>query len=196
MQTSANHPPSPFAGVLAAAAAPTRKSAPAWDDELADDVISLSYERALSTHARYRGSARNDCALTDLPSPEPPRTAAAPLPQAPASPAAAPGARNVPLPLAPEKHRKDASITVRFSSEECEQLHRRAQQAGLTVSAYLRSCTLEAETLRALVKSTLAQMQNPSQAPSAAEPSASRPKKPRSAWLRNLLPQRQRAARA
>lgn len=35
-----------------------RKAAPAWnDDDLADDVATLSYERALRTHARYHASS-------------------------------------------------------------------------------------------------------------------------------------------
>jgi hypothetical protein len=52
------------------------------------------------------------------------------------------------------KH-KSASVTVRLSEEENAQLRERAAEAGLTISAYLRSCTLEAETLRAQVKQAL-----------------------------------------
>jgi chemotaxis protein histidine kinase CheA len=207
MQQPADNPSaSNFAGVLAALAAPSRKSAPAWDDDLADDVITLSYERALSTHARYRSSARNDCALTELPDPEPPRKAvpplaAAPLPQQAPTFSAAPQPAAATQSPAQEKRRKDASITIRLSAEECEQLHQRAAEAGLTLSAYLRSCTLEAETLRALVKSTLAQMQTGSLPQAPAAPLATPPSKPRFAWFRfdwfrNLLPQRLRTARA
>ncbi len=57
-----------------------------------------------------------------------------------------------------ERNLKSASITIRMSTSECEQLRKRAAEAGLTVSAYLRSCTFEAESLRALVKETLAQL--------------------------------------
>jgi hypothetical protein len=57
---------------------------------------------------------------------------------------------------------KDASITIRMSKAECAQLHRRAAEAGLTVSAYLRSCTFEAESLRAMVKDTMAQLRSAS----------------------------------
>ena len=53
---------------------------------------------------------------------------------------------------------KRASITIRLSKVECEQLHKRATEAGLTVSAYLRSCTFEAEALRAQVKQVLADL--------------------------------------
>ena len=47
-----------------------------------------------------------------------------------------------------------------MSKAECAQLHRRAAEDGLTVSAYLRSCTFEAESLRAMVKDTLAQLRS------------------------------------
>jgi predicted DNA binding CopG/RHH family protein len=53
--------------------------------------------------------------------------------------------------------RKSASVTIRMTQEECDQLQQRAVAAGLTVSAYLRSCTFEAEALRAQVKAALAQ---------------------------------------
>jgi hypothetical protein len=59
-----------------------------------------------------------------------------------------------------DRNLKDASITIRMSKAECAQLHRRAAEAGLTVSAYLRSCTFEAESLRAMVKDTLAQLRS------------------------------------
>ncbi len=57
-----------------------------------------------------------------------------------------------------ERNLKSASITIRLSKAECAQLRKRAAEAGLTVSAYLRSCTFEAETLRAQVKEALAQL--------------------------------------
>jgi hypothetical protein len=57
-----------------------------------------------------------------------------------------------------ERNVKSSSVTIRLSAEECAQLHRRAAEAGLTISAYLRSCTFEAESLRALVKDTMAQL--------------------------------------
>jgi predicted DNA binding CopG/RHH family protein len=111
-----------FAGMLAALAAPVQPYAPAWSDEdLADDYATLSYERALRSHSRYRNL-------------------------------------------------KSASITIRLSEAESAQLRKRAAEAGLTISAYLRSCTFEAESLRALVKDTLAQLRSD---PSKAEGSAS-----------------------
>ena len=57
-----------------------------------------------------------------------------------------------------EQDRKCASITIRVSKAECEQLKRRAADAGLSMSAYLRSCTFEAEALRAQVKEALAEL--------------------------------------
>ncbi len=57
-----------------------------------------------------------------------------------------------------DKHRKTASITIRLSNAECAQLHQRAAEAGLTISAYLRSCICEVEALRAQVKEALAQL--------------------------------------
>lgn len=173
-QTTASAPstasPS-FAGLMAALAAPTHKPPEAWDDsDLADDVATLSYESALRTHTRYRpapapdqslaqaspflskeriaavsssmeqAEAQADAIMEELPSIE----------QRPASCRSAHFERNL----------KDASITIRLSKAECTQLHRRAAEAGLTVSAYLRSCTFEAESLRAMVKDTMAQLRS------------------------------------
>ncbi len=50
-----------FAGLLAALAATKPTELPKWtDDELPQDVATLSYERALRTHARYK-TADADC---------------------------------------------------------------------------------------------------------------------------------------
>lgn len=194
MQQPAENPPSSsFAGMLASLTASARKRTPDWDNELAEDVISLSYERALSTHARSRSSARDDRALTDLPDPEPSRKEI-PQPLAPriaeavpqkASPAH-PEAGSIGSTPARTERRKDASITIRLSAAECEQLHQRAAEAGLTLSAYMRSCTLEVETLRALVKSAMAQLQaaSPASAVSVPHPPA---KSSPSGWLSRLL---------
>jgi hypothetical protein len=73
-----------------------------------------------------------------------------------------------------------------MSEGECEQLKRRAAEAGLTISAYLRSCTFEAEALRAEVKKTLAEMRKP-----AAPERNNVRSKGQSAWyewLRRLIP--------
>jgi hypothetical protein len=161
-----------FAGLLASLTAP-KKSASDWnDDDLADDAVTLSYENALRTHARYRAPDPADRSLTQPPRDDLGRIDSyelAPVeevqkappakpfvPSRPAAPAVPYAARPVPTPF--ERNLKSASITIRLSKEESEQLHRRAAEAGLTVSAYLRSCTFEAESLRAMVKDTMAQL--------------------------------------
>ncbi len=124
-----------FAGVLASV------TDPPWNDSgLAEDVTSISYERALRTHARCPSA--NPGQETD---PDRPKVS-------PAEPAA--GGRRL----------KTSSITIRLSEPECAQVRRRAAEAGLTVSAYLRSCVLEVEGLRTQVKETLAQLRT-AQAP-------------------------------
>ena len=55
-------------------------------------------------------------------------------------------------------HKKSASITLRMSSAECAQLRKRAAAANLSVSAYMRSCILDAEMLRAQVREALAEL--------------------------------------
>jgi hypothetical protein len=156
--------PASFAGFLAALTQSNRAEAdhaltgapsqsPIWNDELlADDVATLSYERALRAHSRYRA----DVPAVDPPkaSPPPPDVAAAPQPEAAFS-----------VQTIPEKVLKDASITIRLNRDENAQLRKRAAEAGLTVSAYIRSCTFEAETLRALVKDTLVQFRTASAPP-------------------------------
>jgi len=58
----------------------------------------------------------------------------------------------------PEAATKSASVTIRMSDAECAQLRKRAAAANLTVSAYMRSCILEAETLRMQVREALAEL--------------------------------------
>ena len=154
-----------FAGLLAALTSAPKKTPPAWnDDELADDVATLSYERALQTHNRCKAPTATDRALTQpgepdggeplqtmLNEPEPTRPLHRPQFDAGAAPD---------LAFAAEKNLKDASITIRLSRAECAQLRKRAAEAGLTVSAYMRSCTFEEESLRALVKDTLANLRS------------------------------------
>jgi hypothetical protein len=157
MSASAQAAPSPssrsFAGVLAELAAPEKKFPPGRDlDGLADDIATLSYESALKTHARYR-----------------PSPGVAELPVKPAGAAAdrltifeAAGAeegRSVePAAVRGAGSRKCSSVTVRLTRGEDEQLRQRAAEAGITVSAYLRSCAFEVDALRAQVKQTIAEM--------------------------------------
>jgi hypothetical protein len=164
---------STFANLLAALARAEEKPLQSWSDrDLADDVATLSYERALQAQARCRPRELDDRSLTQ------PSAAhcnqgkvAAPVVANPSDEA-----------TSTKPHLKSASVTVRMSQGECEQLRGRAAEAGLTVSAYLRSCALEVETLRAQVKEALAQLRSapPSEAAAALRPA-------RSSWLRRVL---------
>ena len=155
--------PSGFASLLASLAGPKGADAAFDDSDLAPDVASLSYESALRAHARYRVADPD-------PVPAPPASKAAPrslsefleaLPQT--------AFDNSPERPSPQTCRdspaqnqalKSASVTVRLSAEESARLRRRAAEAGLTLSAYLRSCTFEVESLRAQVKKALAELRS------------------------------------
>lgn len=150
---------------------PSEASQPSrWDDKLEDDVATLSYDQAMKTHARYRPEV-------DKPMPPASETLAG----------AAQRDADMPVPLfhseAPRLELKAASITIRMSQAESEQLRQRAAAAGLTVSAYLRSCTLEAESLREMVKQAMAELK------AATEKQKQMQKKaPRGRWLRKIFP--------
>jgi len=179
-----------FAGMLAALTAPAQKAVPAWsNDGLAEDVAVLSYEHALRAHARYRPA--------DAIAAAPQATAAEPIQPASLDAACADAFEEIPqaasmvsslvdadaVPFddarrlaraAPSRNLKCASVTIRLSEEECTQLRTRAAESGLTVSAYLRSCTFEAESLRAQVKEALAELRSPA---------ARRKAAPATSWL-------------
>jgi hypothetical protein len=179
-QTAASTPSSTspnFAGLLAALTSPTPKTA--WNtDDLADDVATLSYEHALRTHSRYRSpdpgewgfAQAADLAAAQARETRQSREAnqadAAPLtPTATLPVETGWGEDDEPniahgLNALPDKNKKCSSITIRLSKPECDQLRKRAAEAGLTVSAYLRSCTFEAEALRAQVKEVLAELRS------------------------------------
>jgi hypothetical protein len=180
--------PAGFAGVLASALPPKKPPASTWsDDGLADDVATLSYEQALRAHSRYRRPDELPPLTPQRVEPGPDRAvelqradavekerlsileeipgggAAAASAPAPRVGAAARGGANAaavkaPTPLA--RKLKSASVTIRLSESESAQLRTRAAESGLTVSAYLRSCTFEAEALRAQVKEALAQLRS------------------------------------
>lgn len=192
MQQTAQPAPSPspstFAGFLAALAEPEKKPELSWtDDALEDDVATLSYEHALRTHARYRSADAPDLSLAQPVNPgksptrdTSPATPAA-TPQAPSAPHADTGtAHGFSAPQ--DRNLKCASITIRLSPAECAQLRQRAAEAGLTVSAYLRSCTFEAESLRALVKDTMAQLRSATSAGKQAVPPSVR-----LSWFQRLV---------
>lgn len=148
---------SSFADFLASLAAPPKPAEPEWnDDQLADDVATLSYEQALRTHGQYPATASDQ---------GPPGPVSESVPSRPGRGTAA----------SPDLGLKRASITIRLSEPECAQLRRRAAEAGLTVSAYLRSCTLEVESLRTQVKEALAQLRESAPVPLAPLPSRAKP---------------------
>lgn len=185
MQQTASSQPSPslssFAGVLATLASPLLPpateaacDAPPWnsnDHEV--DVATLSYERALRAHARYQPLGRDSDRPADrldgspIRADDPRSEAGAETPVEVAAAddvdatnahnamGAAPGRQTL---AAPDRDLRSASVTIRLSKAECVRLHQRAAEAGLTVSAYLRSCAVEAETLRAQVKRALAEL--------------------------------------
>jgi hypothetical protein len=214
MPQSAPAQPSPslssFAGLLASFAAPPPSlpsdaddDAPLWSSrDLGQDVATLTYERALRTHARYRpadrefardadrvggsidrsvgasingsihgsvdgsatdpGSAARADASGEFDAVGAFRAAgdfraagALDVARAAAAVGTAPGLQ---MGTARESDLRSASVTIRLSRMECAQLHQRAAEAGLTLSAYLRSCAVEAEGLRAQVKQALAEI--------------------------------------
>jgi hypothetical protein len=174
---------SSFAGLLAALTSPAANSSSKWnDDDVGDDVATLSYERALRAHARYKSAESGDWALTEPTSPEVCQTCGAHKSDRVCSAQTAgpegnedadPKPARVPSPMMFEGNKKSASITIRMSKAECNQLKKRAAEARLTISAYLRSCTFEAEALRAEVKQALAELRlakTPQAAPSPVKP--------------------------
>jgi hypothetical protein len=198
MQQPAAPVPSPnsasFAGLLASLTAPARKRAAVWSDEdLADDFATISYESALRTHTRHRvpdpaGHAPIQTATPAARIRDASQGVASPVAEAAIPPQApstfADAGSEVPHneSTALDRNLKCSSITIRLSKTECEQLRKRAAEAGLTLSAYLRSCTFEAEALRAQVKEALAELRL---AGSRGERSSS--PQPRRSWLLGIM---------
>jgi len=166
---------STFAGVLAAITAPGRSRSPSRELEgLEDDVVELTYERALRAHSRFRTHESGDRSSIPVSRQEPLRIVE--VFPADLEPAAEPAPKLAAVlriteaqpesafetSAAPARKLKSARITMSLSIAEHAQLRARAAEAGLTLSAYLRSCTVEAESLRAQVKLTLAQLRGES----------------------------------
>ena len=149
-ENPAKSAPAPdFAGLLASLTAPRKADSgrdSSWNDgALSDDVVTLSYEQALRNHARYRMDERD---IPRTPVETGRETHAVELALA----------SEMPQQVHVERELRTASVTIRLSAAECARLHQRATEAGLTVSAYLRSCVLEADALRKQVKDALAEM--------------------------------------
>ena len=166
--SSASRGSSHFAGLLAKLTMPQpgTASAPAlWNEgDLGEDVATLSYESALRAHARYHSRTHGDSPVTqhaELRANDRRRATEGSAVNRAGS--AGVGFHAEAAEAARTGHDGDlkrASVTVRFSPGEAEQLRRRSAEAGLTVSAYLRSCAFEVEGLRAQVKDALATMRS------------------------------------
>ena len=210
-QPATNSPsaaPQSFAGLLASLTAPTPRTA--WNnDDLAEDVATLSYEHALRAHARYKPADPGDLAMMTAGESGAIQTKEAPGGDRATSAKtsslwAAPGWNENAEPQIAhdsftliEGNKKCASITIRLSKTECDQLRKRAAQAGLTVSAYLRSCTFEAEALRAQVKDVLAELRQ--SAPVEEARSAAVARRSWREWIMRMMPRwrtQQRLVRA
>jgi hypothetical protein len=158
-QTGPSPASSNFAGLLESFTAPEPEAdedeTPWPGADLGEDVATFSYEN----RSRPRQNLRSD-----LPS----KLAAGPVVDSddrvdeseflPAPSGVAPAAAAGP------DFRK-ASVTIRLSQTESVRLRRRAAEAGLTVSAYLRSCVLEADALRAQVKQALSELKAGAEGP-------------------------------
>src|SRR3954454_13972770 len=102
-----------FAGVLSSLAAPQNREIPWNDDDLADDVANISYERALRAHTRVHPANSHPGGH-----------------RASETSATAPDHTPEPVPL------RTSSITIRLSEAECARVRDRAKEAGLPVSSY------------------------------------------------------------
>jgi hypothetical protein len=198
MQQPAPTQPSPtsssFAGLLATLASPRPEAAEdesLWTtSDLGEDVATLSYERAMRTLARYRPAERladrDDHPGYGLPMPpagsEADAGADAGIETDAAGATSTASATTPSTCAAPDRDLRCASVTIRMSKAECAQLRERAAEASLTVSAYLRSCALEVDALRAEVKKTLAELKT---ATGTASPAA-QIQKPRLSWIWRL----------
>jgi hypothetical protein len=201
MQQAATAEATPsFAGLLASLAAPAFASAnpdSIWnEDGLADDVAVLSAEGALRSDLSD-GQEVRERSLSGAPSAGDSNRGSQfsasdarsknPHPESGVVSDSIPEARNAGSGQA-ARDLKRTSITVRLTEAECAQLRARAAESGLTISAYLRSCTVEIESLRAQVKVALAEMK--SAAARENRPVALRPSPSPSTWFMRLRPRR------
>lgn len=199
-QEQASSDSSHFAGLLAALALPrdepaagvaSTSSAPLWNDgDLGEDVATLSYERALRAHARYHPAERGNWAETQV--------AEMRIGDIPAAKHGAANsgegfqAQESVMPrIARDGDLRTASVTIRLNKVECERLRKRAGEAGLTVSAYLRSCTFEAEALRAQVKKALEEMRRTEDGGTREQGNKEPQRRNWFGWISRMLPWRQ-----
>ena len=167
-----------FASFLAGLAAP-ETSPDEWNTNgLADDVTAISYEQAL----RRQSPEGTLTAVATRAEQSQMRSQAAELLAVKKAKGSLASTQNR------ADGRKSASITIRLSQAECAQLHERAAAAGLSISAYLRSCTLEVETLRTQVKEALAHFNAVAAAAERKEPE--KPVASFQTWRSRLFPRR------
>ncbi|MGB6688998.1 MAG: hypothetical protein WBE76_14280 [Terracidiphilus sp.] len=176
--------PQSFVGMLASLAVPAKPSGQDPNDGFADDVAVFSYESALQS--RIKNSSSSGAVESSPPQLDAPTPPSADFPASKLTITEA----EAQSPRSPLQDRKAASITIRVSASECAQLRARAAESGMTVSAYLRSCIFEVESLRAQVKDALAQLRSavagddrqPTQVPAKPGPL------PAHGWRSRLLP--------
>jgi hypothetical protein len=160
-----------FASALEGFAASSSPAASAVGDGLEDDIATISYEKILRSQTRKRPAAS-----VKPPSPKPPamrpqqttRKQPVPIHIAKRTPEA------VPAP-ARRSHLRSARVTVRLTAEEHTQLQERAASADISASAYMRSCLVDAEALRAQVRQALEQFRAASGVPAETTPPAAQP---------------------
>jgi hypothetical protein len=203
----ANLPASPsFAGLLAELASPAPATEPDPDDGLRDDIAVLSYESALRINERPGNLSGADRLKGREAGGIDPVAGVSAAIAGPGSAAAATEtareSRSGPIAEAGfqphELSTRTDRVTLRLSHFEALQLRARAAESGLSVSAYLRTCILEVESLRAQVKNALARMRTPEarDEPSAAQsPSRFGPQAVRR-WRERFFPHRRRSERA
>lgn len=232
-----------FAGMLLSLATPAAPQAGSATDrtdnwpgvDMGEDVVTLSYERALRSHARYKPAnlsvweAESDAVAavagpSQLPGTKPQPssgflnrkkppgretewtpelwnrsgsvTGAGPMDHEDVGRPVNAGTRLEEQARTPEqavarRESRSTSVTIRLSNQECAQLRQRAAEAGLTVSAYLRSCVLEADSLRAQVKEALAELRftGKSEKPTVSNLAATiATRRPMFGWLARIWP--------
>ena len=167
-----------FASLLSALAAPEPDAGEPAAGQAAGQAAEHVLEQALdeSDALSYEGALRRGSRLSPQLGPEAaPESARTKADFAPAQEAAATGARGQSFRFSTpgtDAEKRLSSVTLRLNRAECAQLKQRAAEAGLTLSAYVRACVFEAETLRAQVKQALRELREeaPPRKPPVPEP--------------------------
>ena len=156
LPTATLPPASAFAGLMASLTGlgdnRDREPAPS-ETGFSDDVVSLSYEQALKNHARYR--PRNPLDLAAMHDQDDDRDQSMEPAAEPQHDPTAETTSDRFHGMTTNASLRSASVTVRLTADEFERLKQRSAEAGLTVSAFLRSCAFEVETLRGQVKAAV-----------------------------------------